>query len=252
MTVALPRAFLDRPIAHRALHDVTQGRPENSRAALRAASAAGYGIEIDLQLSRDGAAMVFHDYDLRRLTGQGGAVAQHSAAELGALTLLHGDEGIPTLAEVLADLRGAAPLLIELKDQDGALGPGIGALEEATADALRGYQGDVALMSFNPHSVARMAALCPDLPCGLTTCAFAPADWPTVPAARLAELAEIPDAARIGASFISHQWRVLAAPRVAALKQAGLSVLCWTIRSPQEAQQALQVADNITFEGFAA
>ena len=73
MIPELPPAFLRCPLAHRALHDVTDGRPENSRAAIRAAIEAGYGIEIDLQLTGDGQAMVFHDYGLKRLTGADGA-----------------------------------------------------------------------------------------------------------------------------------------------------------------------------------
>lgn len=85
--------FLRAPLAHRALHDVADGRPENSRAAISAAMAHGYGIEIDLQLSRDGAAMVFHDYDLKRLTGQSGPVQQREAAELCGVALLGGGEG---------------------------------------------------------------------------------------------------------------------------------------------------------------
>ncbi|MEJ2036589.1 MAG: glycerophosphodiester phosphodiesterase family protein, partial [Maritimibacter sp.] len=92
----LPEAFLRLPIAHRAYHDVTDGRPENSRAAIRAAIARGYGIEIDVQLSADGQAMVFHDYVLDRLTGERGPVRQKTAAELGAIPLIGGDEGIPT------------------------------------------------------------------------------------------------------------------------------------------------------------
>ena len=62
------------PIAHRGLHDASCGRPENSLAAFRAAIAAGYGIELDVQMSLDGAAMVFHDYHLGRLTDQTGPI----------------------------------------------------------------------------------------------------------------------------------------------------------------------------------
>ncbi len=65
MRVALPAAFLAAPLAHRGLHDRTAGRIENSLTAIRAARDAGYGIEIDLQLSADGVAMVFHDDDPR-------------------------------------------------------------------------------------------------------------------------------------------------------------------------------------------
>ena len=95
--MTLPRAFLDRPIAHRALHDKAAGRPENSRAAVRAAVQQGYGIEIDLQLSRDGQAMVFHDYDLKRLTGDAHAarIASGAAALIDGLYIRCALEGFP-------------------------------------------------------------------------------------------------------------------------------------------------------------
>ncbi|WP_298806607.1 glycerophosphodiester phosphodiesterase family protein [uncultured Lentibacter sp.] len=248
---ALPQSFLQAPIAHRGLHNLSQGIPENSLAAFDAAIARGYGIELDLQLSRDGVAMVFHDYGLERLTGEKGPIAQQSAAALGKITLTGGTEGIPTLAETLAYVAGRAPLLIELKDQDGALGPNIGPLEEATVKALTGYAGDVALMSFNPHSVAALARLAPDHARGLTTCDYRPEDWPTIPKTRLAELRPIPDFIRTGASFISHQASDLTRAPVTALKAQGVPVLCWTIRSRAQEDAARQIADNVTFEGYA-
>ncbi|SLN64994.1 Glycerophosphoryl diester phosphodiesterase [Pseudoruegeria aquimaris] len=250
-TVPLPEGFLTAPLAHRALHDLAAGRPENSRAAIGAAVTAGYGIEIDVQLSRDGTAMIFHDYDLRRLTGEPGAVAQRSAAELSAIPLLGGREGIPTLAEGLACIAGRVPLLIEMKDQTGALAAGPDRLERAVAEALEGYEGPVAVMSFNPHAVAAFGALRPDLPRGLTTDAFDDEEWGLVPAATRARLRGIPDVAATGAGFISHDVRDLASPRVAALKSQGLHVLCWTVRSPAQEAEARRVADNITFEGYA-
>ena len=86
----LPTAFLATPLAHRGLHDRRKGVIENSRSAVAAAVDAGYGVEIDLQLSADGEAMVFHDYHLDRLTAASGPVAQVSAADLGRLTLTDG------------------------------------------------------------------------------------------------------------------------------------------------------------------
>ena len=248
----LPAAFLDRPIAHRALHDTLQGRPENSVEAVRAAVEAGYGIEIDLQLSSDGEAMVFHDYDLARLTAVEGPVRARSAAELGAIPLRYGAAGIPTLAEVLALVAGRVPLLIEVKDQDGGMGPDVGPLERRAAELLAGYDGPVALMSFNPHSVAALARLAPDLPRGLTTCGYTADDYPTLPPATRERLRRIPDFDRTGSSFISHHWRDLGSPRVAQLQAAGVPVLCWTIRSPAEEAEARKVAGNITFEGYTA
>ncbi|MCB1338594.1 MAG: phosphodiesterase [Maritimibacter sp.] len=246
----LPDAFLRAPIAHRALHG--PGRPENSLAAVRAAVAAGYGIEIDVQPSADAVAMVYHDDTLDRLTGAEGPVAARTAAELGAITLAGGDAGIPTLAEVLDAVAGRVALLIEIKDQDGAMGPGVGGLERAVARALEGYGGPVAVMSFNPHSVAAMAALAPEVPRGLTTYGWDDAEAQALPEARRAELAAIADFERVGASFISHDRRDLGAPRVAKLKARGVPVLCWTVRTAEQESQAREIADNITFEGYAA
>ena len=153
--VPLPAAFLTQPPAHRALHDSAAGRPENSRAAVRAAVAAGYGIEIDVQLSSDGQAMVFHDEDLDRLTSDCGPVRARTAAELGRTRLRDAEDGIPTLPEVLALIGGRVPLLIEIKDQTLTMSETDGRLEAATAAALASYTGPVAVMSFNPHAVAQ-------------------------------------------------------------------------------------------------
>jgi len=245
----LPAAFLAAPLAHRGLHARAAGRIENSRAAFAAAIAAGYGIEMDIQASSDGEAMVFHDDEMPRLTGLPGLVRDYVAAQLGATPLLGGGESVPTLAEVLALVAGRAPLLIEIKDQDGALGPDVGPLEQRVADLLSRYDGPVALMSFNPHSVAALAEAAPGRPRGLTTCAFDGADW-SLPDYRRAELAALSDAERTGASFVSHDRRDLANPALARLKAEGLPVLTWTVRSPAEEAAARAVADNITFEGY--
>ena len=252
MKPVLPDVFLRAPIAHRALHDVADQRSENSRAAIRAAMQAGYGIEIDLQLTADGVAVVFHDYDLLRLTGRVGAVRQTTLMDLQQIALLHGDgECMPTFAEVLSLVDGKVPLLVELKDQDGAMGGNIGVLEAATAQALAGYAGPVALMSFNPHSVAEMARLCPHLPRGLVTDGYDPSEWP-LSSETCDRLRTIPDFDRVEASFISHEASDLTRPRVLQLQQRGVPVLCWTVQSPEMEAQARTVADNVTFEGYLA
>jgi glycerophosphoryl diester phosphodiesterase len=243
--------FLRRPVAHRARHGA--GRPENSRAAVRAAVEAGYAIEIDLQRAADGVAMVFHDHALDRLTEATGPLGTQSADALGRIPLSGGDgEGIPRFSEVLEIVGGRVPLLVEIKDQDGAMGPDVGALEEAAARDLADYPGPVAVMSFNPHSVAAMAALAPEVPRGLTTAAFDAGYWGHLPAATRAHLREIPDFERTGAAFVSHQATDLDRPRVAELKARGVRVLCWTIRSEADERAARRLADNVTFEGYAA
>ncbi|WP_147126772.1 glycerophosphodiester phosphodiesterase family protein [Shimia ponticola] len=244
----LPSGFLDRPFAHRGLHG--PGRPENSREAIMAAIDAGFGIEIDVQRSADGHAMVFHDYGLTRLTGAKGTVQTTTADELDAIGLLGGPTGAPKLPEVLSLIDGQVPLVIEIKDQDGAMGPNVGPLEYMVARNLADYRGPVAVMSFNPHSMQAMADLAPDIPRGLVTCGYDASEWPLIPAQRREELAQIPDYDRIGACFISHDAKDLGAQEVAARKALGTPVLCWTIRSPKAADDALEVADQITFEGY--
>lgn len=147
---------------------------------------------------------------------------------------------------------GRVPLLIEIKDQDGALGPDVGPLERAVAVALTGYDGPAALMSFNPHSVAACAELAPGLPRGLTTCSFARRNWRSIPNAVLARLRGVPDYDRVGATFVSHQHSDLNRPRVAEIKAQGGTILCWTIRSAKDEAKARRIADNITFEGYPA
>ena len=250
--VPLPDSFLKLPIAHRALHDRARGRIENSPAAIRAAVEAGYASEIDRQLSSDGVPMVFHDEELDRLTDQTGPLNARTAAELGRITLKDSTDTIPTLAQVLDLIAGKVPLLIEIKDQTLVMGETDGRLEAATAMVLQDYTGDVALMSFNPHSVAHMARLAPHLPRGITTSAYDPDDWAPLPVEVCDRLRPIPDFDATGSSFISHEGRDLARTRVAELKGQGAAILCWTIRSAADEALARKVADNVTFEGYMA
>ena len=248
MTPPLPPGFLARPFAHRALHG--PGVAENSAGAISAAVAAGWGIEIDVQLTGDGAAVVFHDGLLQRLTDRPGTVRERSLAAMQAIPLLNGG-AIPSLAEALAAVGGRVPLVIEVKDQSGDMSAhAIGPLEAAVADAARGYDGPLAVMSFNPHSVAALRDAAPDLPRGLITCGWTAGDWPHLSEGRRAELRRI-DTGAVGAGFISHDRTDLASPEVARARALGLPVLCWTIRSPEQAAEALAHADQITFEGYA-
>lgn len=251
---ALPAALLARPIAHRGLHDPAAGVIENSPTAFARAIAAGYGIELDLQLSADGVAMVFHDDRLDRLTHRNGPLRARTAADLGQIVLAGAAAGdrIPTLAQVLDQVAGQVPLLIELKDQSAGTGTGATDLEQAVARTLAGYRGDVAVMSFNPAMMAAMADLAPALPRGITSCDFAPDDWPGVSAETCAALRDIDRFEAVGASFISHDWQDLARPRVVELRARGVPVLCWTVKSPAAEAIARQGADQITFEGYLA
>ncbi|NNU81645.1 phosphodiesterase [Halovulum dunhuangense] len=244
--------FLRLPIAHRGLHDRARGVIENSESAVRAAIAAGYGIEIDIQPSAEGVPMVFHDARLSRLTGAEGNITDLSAGELGRIALTGGTDRIPTLAHILDVVGGRVPLLVEIKDQDGTLGPDVGALEQAVAGVLAGYGGPVAVMSFNPHSVAAFGKAAPGIARGIVTESFDEAEYDTVPEARRLELSAIADFDRVGASFVSCNWRDLDRTPIHGLRARQVPILCWTIRSAAEEAEARRLADNITFEGYAA
>lgn len=250
--MSLPASFFDRPITHRALHDRKAGRVENSVKSIQAALDAGYGIEIDLQQSSDGHAMVFHDDLLDRLTNETGPVRNRTRAELETITLKDDGGTITALDTVLGMVAGQVPLLIEIKDQDGEMGPKVGRLEAATCAALKDYPGEVALMSFNPHAVAACAALAPDIPRGLTTSSYQAVFWPEVPAETRDILRDIPDYDRVGACFISHESTDLDRPRVAELKAEGAHIFTWTIRSAKAEAEARRIVDNVTFEGYLA
>lgn len=246
----LPSRFLTHPIAHRGLHDAGAGVIENSPSAFDRAIRLGYGIELDVQLSADGVPMVFHDSTLDRLTQTTGPVRARASTELADLRLTGSADTIPTLAQVLDQVAGQVPLLIELKDQSGGLGDADTALEEAAAAVLAGYAGDVAVMSFNPYMMAAMARLAPDVVRGLTTCGYVPSQWPHLSSDTCGALRQIAAFDTVGASFISHDWTDLGSPRVAELKARGVPILCWTIKTLQDDAQARHLADNVTFEGY--
>lgn len=250
--IPLPTAFLRLPLAHRGYHDHSKGVIENSPSAFRAAIAAGYGIELDVQRSADDVPIVFHDDDMHRLTDATGDFRAYTAAELGRMVLRGSADRIPTLREVTALVAGRVPLLVEIKENWNTMEDTDGVLEKAVAEALAGYDGPVAVMAFNPHCVAHMARLAPNVPRGLTTEAYDPVLNAPIPADVCARLRAIPDYDRTGSSFISHQVSDLGRPRVAELRAQGAIILCWTVRSAKDEAMARKVAHNITFEGYAA
>ena len=135
--------------AHRGLHSRDKAVPENSLAAFHKAAEAGYGIELDVQLSKDGEVVVFHDDTLDRVCGVNARVDALTYEELSALRLCGTEERIPLFTEVLAVINGSGPLIVELKN-----GPRNRELCEKTNRILSTYRGDVCIESFNPLIVA--------------------------------------------------------------------------------------------------
>ena len=159
-----PRWLTERPIAHRGYHNLDLGRPENSLAAVKAAAEAGFAIECDLQISATGEPVVFHDPDLKRMTGQKGFVRNFSPDELRSYKLHHTDQTIDALQVHLDQVAGRVPFVLELKGVEGK----DAGFVEGLAKVLIGYDGLVAVMSFDHWICEQFQRYLPDIPRGLT------------------------------------------------------------------------------------
>ncbi|MCK5749332.1 MAG: glycerophosphodiester phosphodiesterase [Oricola sp.] len=225
-----------RPIAHRGLHDGNVHCMENSLPAFEAAVNRDFAIELDVQLSADHVAMVFHDESLDRLTGESGLVAERTAAELRSVTLSGTDACIPTLAETLAFVSGRVPVVIEMKDN----GDRNRQLPLAVAGDLVGYSGPVAAMSFDKQLLSHFRKSGSPVPFGLT------AEGIGGPA-----LAEHEEALKLGISFVSYHVKALPNAFVTRVREdLGLPVITWTVRTPEDVETTRLHADQMTFEGF--
>ena len=234
-------------IAHRGLWR-PDGPPENSLAAFEAACEAGYGIELDVQLSSDGEAMVFHDSKLQRLTGEEGRLSDHTAADLGRMTLPGGEETIPTLLEALAVVGHRAMVLIELKTPYGE----VGALEQRVHDIIIDHAGPIALIGFNPYSHAWYADRHPNILRGLDSYGYAAADNARMAPEQRKSFARLEHVAIARPHFLALGLDMLPSPRADAYRKDGLPIVAWTTRSPAQWETVSAGCDNHIFEGFAA
>jgi glycerophosphoryl diester phosphodiesterase len=239
--------WLKRPIAHRGLHDPSRGVVENSASAIAAAIARGFAVEVDLQSTRDDRAIVFHDDQLDRLTGEKGAVRERAAQDLTAIALRGSQDRILSLGALLALINDRVPLLIEIKGKWN----GGGRFETTIAEELANYSGRVAVMSFDPRCVARFRALSPHIPRGLVSERFADSRyWLKLSPWRRFAMRNLLTSAFARPDFIAYDIRALpaSAPRIA--RALGLPLLTWTVRSEEEKERAQRYADAMIFEGI--
>ncbi len=240
--------WLKRPIAHRGLHDAARGIIENTQTAFQNALDAGYAIETDVILSGDGEVMVFHDKTLDRLTlGQGRADAV-SAAELKSVPFKETADRMQTFPELLEQVDGRAPLVIEIKSDWAGHGP----LEQRLANYLGAYAGPAAVMSFDPYSIASFAAAAPRIARGLVAETFADLHyWSSLTAWQRFTMRHLLSACIARPQFIAYDIRALPALAPIALRRLlGWPLLSWTVRTDDERQRAERWADAMIFEGF--
>ncbi len=233
------------PVAHRGLW-AKDGAPENSLGAFQAACAKGYGIELDVQLSADGEAMVFHDESLQRLTGVEGRIRDRTAAELAEMTLAGTDERIPTLFDALAVIGHRAMVHVELKTPYGEVGP----LEQRVHEILIDHAGPISVIGFNPYSHAWFADRFPGVLRGLDSYSYSDAAHMAKDQRR--SLARLEQVELARPHFLALGLDVLPSPRAAELRAKGMPVIAWTIRDPADWERVKDAADNMIFEGFNA
>ena len=131
--------------AHRGLHDNESEAPENSLPAFKKAVKAGYGIELDVQLTKDRVPVVFHDFTLERACGKPGKVYEYTYEELQQFPLFQSNERIPKLEEILKVVDGKVPLIVEIKLEWMDL-----TVCAFVDKLLKEYKGMYCIESFNP------------------------------------------------------------------------------------------------------
>ena len=232
-------------IAHRGLWS-PDGPPENSLGAFQAACAAGYGIELDVQLSADGEAMVFHDDDLERMTGASGRLCDRTVAELAELRLKGTDERIPTLPETLALVGRRAMVHIELKTPYGHVGP----LEQRTHEIIIDHVGPVCVIGFNPYSHAWFAERFPGVMRGLDSYSYKRA--PHLSDDQRKSFARLEHVAIAKPHFLALGLDMLPSQQANGFRIEGLPIVAWTVRDPAQWEAIRDGCDNLIFEGFSA
>jgi glycerophosphoryl diester phosphodiesterase len=243
-----PAWMTARPIAHRGLHDITGGIIENSPSAAIAAIGHGFGIECDVQWTADGEAVVFHDFELDRLTTSTGRVDQLTAAAMGRLTMRGTADKIMPLAAFIGLVAGRVPLVIEIKSRfDGDL-----RLTHRVADIVKDSTSPIVLKSFDPVIVAALHDLTPDHARGIVAMQdYSYPDYEACTADEKRAMANLLHFTTSQPDFIS--WRVRDLPSAAPYlcrAALGLPVMTWTVRTPEDRALAAAHADQMVFEGF--
>ena len=230
--------------AHRGLHDATKA--ENSMSAFAAAKEAGFGIELDVRLSKDGELIVFHDPTLERVCGQEGRVIDYTAEELSKISLSGTEDGIPKFSDVLKLIDGAVPLLIEIKMDVGESG-----VAEKLVEVIEGYKGDYIVESFNPMALRTVRKLRPDILRGILSCLYMKKEkYKGKLLYKLLENLNLNFLIR--PDFIAYETDGHAKSVLRFIRHTyGTPLFAWTVRSKEEEAEAIGYGfDSVIFEKY--
>jgi glycerophosphoryl diester phosphodiesterase len=229
-----------RPVAHRGLHDAARGVIENTPSSVAAAIAADYSIEVDLQITADGEAMVYHDEALGRLTEGSARLDAMTAADLKRVAFKASADRMLSLGDLCDMTAGRSTLVLELKSHFD----GDPRLPLRVAEVLKTYSGPVAAMSFDPAQIATIREAAPGLRRGLV----AERHERSHPVDRSTYLRSLWESRP---QFLAYSVRDLPSPvPLISRYLLGLPLLTWTVRSDDDRARAGRWADQMIFEGF--
>lgn len=230
--------------AHRGLFDNQTDAPENSLPAFRKAVEAGYGIELDVQLSKDGIPVVFHDASLKRMCGVDGNVWEYDLAELKQMKLADSDATIPTFEEVLNVIGGKVPVIIEYK-----LDVAQTRVCTLVNDMLSHYQGVYCIECFHPLALIWYRKNRPDIVRGQLCMEY----WKEekyrgnplflLLSYLVTNVATRPD-------FIAYQHSDASNLSRRVARRLGALSVAWTIKSQEQLEEAKKHFDLFIFDSF--
>lgn len=241
---AAMKKFTEAHYAHRGLHD--SERAENSMSAFAAAKEKGYGIELDVRLSKDGELVVFHDASLTRMTGIEGKVIDFTAEELSKMSLAGTGDGIPTFRQVLDLIDGAVPLLVEIK-----MGSGESGIAEKFLEVIEGYKGDYIVESFHPMALRTVMKGRPDILRGILSYEYMKDErYKGKLIFRLSQNLLLNFLMR--PDFIAYDKNGYSVPNLRFVRRVfGTPLIAWTLKSQEEENDAVAHGfDAVIFENY--
>ncbi len=227
-------------VAHRGLFNNVD-IPENSIPAFEKASANGFGIEMDVQMSKDGVLMVFHDDTLDRMTGKHGNLCDFTFDELRALKLGKTDLQIPTFEEFLAAANGTN-LIVELKSHKK-----IGEMEQKVYNALKNYKGNYCIESFNPIIVRWFKVHAPEIIRGQLSYSYQGSGLSKF---LIWVLSHLKLCKWNGSQFIAYDATTIQNNKSVIKWSKKIPIICWTIKSQEQYEKLHDSFDNMIFDSF--
>jgi glycerophosphoryl diester phosphodiesterase len=248
--MSIPGWLVAKPIAHRGLHNKTEGVIENTVSAAEAAIAHCFPIELDVQLTADNEAIVFHDFELDRLTGETGLVAERKLSDLTRIDIAgaKGGDKIPSFKDYLATIAGRTPLVVEIKSQFNE----DMRLTKRVIEILKDYDGPFVIKSFDPDIVAHLREHAPNITRGfIGELEYASKADSFLTPEKKHRMANLLHFGETQPHFLS--WRVKDIPCASTHLSrllGSLPVMTWTVRNAEDRARAEKHADQMVFEGF--